>query len=291
MYRWGFPERDVSSRDTRFQQASSLTLNGSNQRTPPGFVHQRGAARSKRFQPCDETRIPFHQTCIDTVFNVGQYPIEASSRVHIIAGWTTMVNPTQSRDVLLVKECLSGSEEAWTQFYTRYVGLVRSMVKRQLGWGVWDLEDVTQSVFAALIPALRNYDEAYSLSRFICVIAERVCIQEYRQSRAAKRAAQSDSIDHLEGREQGARDLHSEADSPEQQLSRRELIEILRRAMSSLNSECRELLKLRYFDELPYKEIAQILKASENTLTVRARRCLGELTSNYYEILRRGHRQ
>jgi RNA polymerase sigma-70 factor (ECF subfamily) len=228
---------------------------------------------------------------MDIFFNVGQYSMEKGFPVHFIAGWTAMVNPTEWKDALLVRECLSGSEQAWTEFYCRFVGLVRSMVRRQLGRGGWDLDDVTQSVFTALIPALRNYDAAYSLSRFVCVIAERVCIQEYRQSRAAKRAGQCDPIERLDSREPVTRDLGSEIESPERQLSQREMIEILRRAMTRLSSECWELLKLRYFDELPYKQIAQILGASENTLTVRARRCLGELTANYYEFLRRGETQ
>jgi len=80
-------------------------------------------------------------------------------------------------------------------------------------------------------------------------------------------------------------------DSPEQQGMQRELLEILRYSMAMLNSECRELLRMRYFDELPYKEIGRLLGASENTLTVRAKRCLGELTANYYKLLRRGDTQ
>jgi len=138
-------------------------------------VHQAGhcspqgphPVRDRRAQPPTKWRCAmemsplFDFTCMNFVFHVGQYEIDKRIPGQSAASWTTMANPTESKDLLLVKECLAGSEQAWTEFYRRYVGLVRNTVKRQLGRGAWDhIDDVTQSVFAALIPALKNYDSA-----------------------------------------------------------------------------------------------------------------------------------
>jgi RNA polymerase sigma factor (sigma-70 family) len=186
-----------------------------------------------------------------------------------------------SGDLALVRACLSGSEQAWDELYCRYVALVKSMVRRHFQRPApWEVDDIIQSVFAALVPALRSYNAAYSLSRFVCVIAERVCIQEYRQSKAAKRAGQTEPVDHHDG-DEGGKSLRSEDPSQEDLLSRYQAQEVLNRALKRLDSSCRELLKLRYIEELPYKKISEILEASENTLTVRARRCLRELSAAY----------
>ena len=57
------------------------------------------------------------------------------------------------RDIQLVRECVGGSEQAWKEFYSRFVGLVRSVVRRHMGPNAQEVDDVTQSVFVALIPS------------------------------------------------------------------------------------------------------------------------------------------
>jgi len=199
-----------------------------------------------------------------------------------------MANRNRNEDILLVRECLSGSDKAWNEFYCRYVGLVRSVVRRQLAWAVLDFEDVVQNIFLALIPALKTYDEAYSLARFICVVSERVCIQEYRQGKAAKRDGDTDPIDHHGSGQEGYRTVASEQASQEERLAENEMVQMLRGALGSLGVQCRELLTLRYYEDLPYKEISRIMGGSENTLTVKARRCLDELIAGYHEVIRKG---
>jgi RNA polymerase sigma factor (sigma-70 family) len=61
--------------------------------------------------------------------------------------------------------------------------------------------------------------------------------------------------------------------------------------LRALGAACRELLKLRYFDELSYREISQQLGASDNTLAVRSKRCLAELSAGYGEQVEKGSEQ
>lgn len=199
-----------------------------------------------------------------------------------------MGNAETHEEIALVRRCLSGSEAAWNEFYNRYLGLVRSIVGRRHIASLRDDEDMVQSIFTSLIPALKNYDPAYSLSRFVCLVAERTCIQQYRLSGAAKRDAETQPVDHHDGGETGSRILQSTAPSPEQHLIQSDLRERLRVALRALGAACRELLKLRYFEELSYKEIAQRLGASENTLAVRAKRCLTELSAKFADLLQKG---
>lgn len=200
-------------------------------------------------------------------------------------------NTTEDRDRLLVSECLSGSERAWNQFYCRYIGLVRSIIRRHSTISPQDIEDVIQIVFTSLIRSLKDYDRAFPLPKFIFLVAERVCIQEFRRTAAAKRKGETDPVDHHDSGKENARILHSELLSQEQLLARGELLELMRHAMRSLGFNCRELLRLRYLEELPYKEIVEILGASENTLNVQTRRCLDQLGINYRALIRNGPRR
>jgi len=192
------------------------------------------------------------------------------------------------RDLLLVKECLTGSEQAWNDLYCRYVNLVRTVVRRRIGSSPQDVEDVVQNVFVSLISSLSSYDESYPLARFICTVAERTAIQEYRYCKAAKRHAEIDPLDVHDGRQEGTRRIASDDQDQEERLGQLQLTEVLRLGLRSLDSRCREILMLRYYDELPFKQIAASFGATENTVTVQARRCLDELKIRYRRHLRTG---
>ena len=194
---------------------------------------------------------------------------------------------SRNDDEALVKACISGSEKAWAEFYSSYIGLVRSVVKRKLGASHGEVEDVSQIVFAGLITSLKSYDSTYSLARYVCVIAERTCIQEYRKSSSAKRSAETEPIDMHDGGEEGVRRVAWTGDSQEKQLEQSQLAALLREGLRSLGEKCRRLLKYRYFEERPFKEIAKMVGATENTVTVQSKRCLDQLKGICEERMRK----
>lgn len=230
--------------------------------------------------------------CVCVVLRVG---ISLAGHICAVAnispGWKTMRNGTETQDAILVQECLSGSEKAWNEFYCRFLGLVKSIVKRQHSISFQDIDDVIQSVFTALIKGLKDYDRGFPLARFVCLVTERVCIQDYRRVIAAKRDGETQPIDHHDSGKENVIILTSQAVSQEKQLEQNQLLDMLKRSMRRLGSACRELLRLRYFEELPYKEITKILGVAENTLTVRTKRCLDDLVGQYDELVRRGSKK
>ncbi|MCX5873803.1 MAG: sigma-70 family RNA polymerase sigma factor [Deltaproteobacteria bacterium] len=193
------------------------------------------------------------------------------------------------RDTDLVDRCLSGSEHAWTELYSRFQRLVGMVVKRRLRVSQDGVEDVTQEVFMVLMSALKNYDSTYSLQKYVCTIAERVCVDHYRFSTAAKRDAEIEPFDDLRP---GTYIMNgSRIDNQEDELIFSEDADIVRRALRLLGAKCRELLKLRYYEELPYGKITEILGATENTLTVQATRCVRELKTCYQTLINKGARK
>jgi RNA polymerase sigma-70 factor (ECF subfamily) len=185
------------------------------------------------------------------------------------------------RDYRLVQECISGSEAAWRRLYGDYAGLMRNVVRRKAALTDSDCQDVVQSAFVVLTSALKTYDPRSSLSHFVCMITERVLIDELRRSSAAKRAGQTSSVDHHDGDDEGAVMVRTEGDSQEESMEKAETSARLHDALAQLDEKCRELITLRYYSELSYAEISERLGSTENTLTVQTRRCLDKLKTKF----------
>lgn len=191
-------------------------------------------------------------------------------------------------DLKLVKECLTGSEHAWREFYARFIGLMRSVVKKHRKLTEEDVEDITQAAFLSLTTALHTFDPQQSLPRFVCVITERILIDEYRKGKAAKRDADVEAIDHTDPREGTRLALANDEDLQDTQMEKAQLVSRLRAALKNLSSRCTQLITLRYLEELSFKEIGEIVGSSENTVTVQTRRCLDSLRLTFDESDKRG---
>jgi RNA polymerase sigma factor (sigma-70 family) len=196
----------------------------------------------------------------------------------------------EKQDFLLVRECLAGSEAAWQEFYARFICLIRSVIRRQARLTPADVQDIEQLVFLDLTTALNGYDPESSLPHFVCVITERVLIDEFRKGKAAKRHAETRAIDHHDGNEEGSAIVQSNMEAQDSQMERAELSLHLKNAVDELDARCRELIRLRYYKELSFGEIAKMLGVSENTLTVQTKRCLDKLKIAFQGLERRGTR-
>lgn len=191
-------------------------------------------------------------------------------------------------DRILVEQCLSGSPGAWDEFYVQFLPLVQKAVSKNILFRGADLEDVVQNVFLTLYTDLKHYDSRYAVSKFIWVVAKQVCVDEYRRATASKRTGKTVAVDHHDSGQEAATTLKSALDLPEDQLERSEQLEILKRAFTNIGEKCRELLQLRYLEELPFKEIATLLGANKKSLAVQAGRCLDELRGTYADAEREG---
>ena len=201
-----------------------------------------------------------------------------------------MKNYSTEEDSQLVKDCLSGSDTAWNEFYTRFSGLIRSLARRKGGAAPQDVEDLAQTAFCSLATALHSYDPSYPLARFVASVTERVCIDEYRRRTAYKRDAITIPVEHHDGIEEGAGAtiVPSNIDPPDRQLAKAQLVDRIKRAFRHLGEQCRKVLRLRFIEDLAYKDIREILGIKENTLRANTRRCLLELRAVFDKMERTG---
>ena len=198
---------------------------------------------------------------------------------------------SQSDDQRLVTDCLGGSETAWKEFYAQFAGLVKAVARKYSPYSAQDVEDYSQAAFLTLTTALADYDPWQSLPRFVGVVTERVIIDEYRKTKAAKRDAAVESLSYDDSGEERFGSSHEEVELQDDQLDRAQRASQLREALQALDSKCRRLLALRYLDELSFKEVAEATAGTENTVTVQTRRCLEALRSRLTGRTMRGNSQ
>jgi RNA polymerase sigma-70 factor, ECF subfamily len=171
-------------------------------------------------------------------------------------------------DGQLVEELRRGSKAAFVALYDRhklniYQYCVRMMKDRS------EAEDAVQSVFLRLYERANRIDCPDKVRSWLYCVARNFCLTRIRaraasaevESESASVAADTSLVDELEDRQNGAGSL-------------------VRRGIAHLSPELREIIILREFQELSYKEIAEIISANESTVKFRlftARRKLSEL--------------
>lgn len=185
-------------------------------------------------------------------------------------------------DKELVSQCLAGNHDAWSRLYHRMYKTVYLITH----WEKWhfshdEAEEIMQEVFMSLITALKTFNFDCSLETFVSNIAKNNCISAIRKITAAKRVREKDSISLDNPQDQGnLRDVMEDKQSSlEEQSEKTELQAMLQSTLDTIDERCRTIIKLKYFKNHSYEEIAAILQLSIGTVASRLKRCLLELRS------------
>ncbi len=164
----------------------------------------------------------------------------------------------------------SGDREAFGRLASHYRPDVERLCRRLLGSAV-DSEDASQESFARAHAALGSYDPARPFRRWLLAIAAHCAIDALRRRRREARLFEGEAID--------TDALADPGPSPLQHGLSAESRRLLLAAIEAQPDLYRAPLVLRYYADLDYGEIAEILCVSRNqvaTLLFRARRRLRE---------------
>lgn len=133
-------------------------------------------------------------------------------------------------------------------------------------------EDLTQNVFLRMIRYRNSYQAGNKFQSWIYQVARNVFSDHYqanknRKSDFADVEKMSDTmIDPEDGREQHEQE------------------ETLRRSLSLLSDEQRELLVLTRFQHMKYEEVAAIMDTTVANIKVRVHRAIAKLREHYFEL-------
>ena len=146
-----------------------------------------------------------------------------------------------------------GDREAFGLLVQRYQRRVTGFLAQIVG----DLEiarELTQETFLRVWGAIDRFDDTYRFSTWIFRIAHNLGVDHLRRRRVP---TSSLHVEDREGRE-SQREPPDLGRDPLGHLENRELAGVLRRSIEALRPEYKELVLLRHFAGLSYREIAEM---------------------------------
>jgi len=173
-----------------------------------------------------------------------------------------------------------GDESAFALLMDRYKRPVYHMILKMVR-NVDDAEDLTIEAFAKAFKNLRRFKKDYTFSTWLFRIATNNAIDFIRkkklQTYSLNTSFKDDSgeavtIDVLDGNL-----------TPDEEAIKQQKIELVQMFVTKLPTKYQRLVRLRYFDELSYDEIAKTLEAPLGTIKAqlhRARELMYELVKD-----------
>jgi RNA polymerase sigma factor (sigma-70 family) len=170
-------------------------------------------------------------------------------------------------DTRLVKECLSGSEEAWSLLIEKYKALIYS-IPVKYGLPPHEAADVFQATCMELLTRLPDLREPRALPKWLMQVAHHQC---YRWKRQQQRVVSRDAEPDLPVPETPAIAERLVQQTQEEQ--------IFRDAMAALTPQCRRLVELLFFENppRPYTEVAAELGLAIGSIGFTRQKCIERL--------------
>ncbi len=172
-------------------------------------------------------------------------------------------------DQELVFSYLNGDLESLEVLIHTYLKPIYSFVYRYIG-NSQDAEDITQETFVRTWRNLRKFDQQKSFKTWIFAIAKNTAIDHLKK----KKAIPFSEFENEEGENMITETLADPSPLPRELLERAGMAQVLISAMEKLSPKYRMVLFLRYNDHFNFREIAESLGESLNTIKSRHRRAL-----------------
>ena len=177
----------------------------------------------------------------------------------------------------LVRDAVAGRPEAVEALYARVAPRVLSFVRMRMGQSLRERMDSRDILQATLLKSFERFGEFQgsgkpALMAWLARIAEREILDRADYHQRARRSARRE--EPLSGEDM----LEARVTSVLSRMIRDERAEKLEHAIEGLSDAHREIILLRKFQELPFREIATRLGKSEDACRMLLARALSALT-------------
>jgi RNA polymerase sigma-70 factor, ECF subfamily len=176
-----------------------------------------------------------------------------------------------STDELIVERALTGDAEAFGEIVRRWERRIFALTYGMLGREE-DARDVTQETFLAAFRNLRGFRGEAKVSSWLHRIAVNQCISRQRR---AKVRSESALDDEMQGNSTSFAAPLSY--SPARVAEGRQQTAAVRRAVNSLPLDLRQVIVMKEFEELTFREIADVLDLPLSTVKSRLYTALKQL--------------
>jgi len=172
---------------------------------------------------------------------------------------------TQLTDQELIRSYVEGNENALSVLVTRhkdkiYTSIYLLVRDKHLA------EDIFQDVFIKIIDTLKNgkYTDEGKFLPWAVRIAHNMCVDHFRKVKRGPQFKTSDDHDIFEV-------INVYEPGPDQQIMQTQTRDKIRMMVDQLPEDQREVIILRHYADLSFKEIAQLTNCSINTALGRMR--------------------
>ena len=178
---------------------------------------------------------------------------------------------------LIDKAIKNNDEQAYASLMDRYKNPVYHMILKMVR-NVDDAEDLTIEAFAKAFRNLDKFKKDYTFSTWLFRIATNNAIDFIRKKRLETTSLESSYQD--DDGEDVRMEVRDKNLNPQEKAIKAQKIELIQMFVTRLPAKYQRLVKLRYFEELSYEEIAQELESPLGTIKAqlhRARELLYDL--------------
>lgn len=178
------------------------------------------------------------------------------------------------QEISLLEKTLSGDVEAFGELIRLYERPIFNLCYRMLSDGA-EAEDAAQEAFIRAYSNLASYDRARSFKTWLFSIASNHCIDRLRKRRLTLLSIDEPLPPHPA--------LVSDSPDPEQQILEEERSTLIQKLLNQLAPDYRMVVVLRYWYDLSYQEMSEMLETTESAIKsrlFRARQALVELLAD-----------
>ena len=141
-----------------------------------------------------------------------------------------------------------------------------------------DAEDIAMQAFTKAFKSIDSYNNQYAFSTWLFKIASNTSIDFLRKKRLKTTSLDSKMSKFDESSTTFSQNILDPELDPEEQYIHDQRKKLMKEVVESMNPKYRELIELRFFQELKYEEIAKKLDLSLGTVKVRIYRAKALLT-------------
>lgn len=185
---------------------------------------------------------------------------------------------TLATDEIIVERALTGDAEAFGELVRRWERRIFALTYGMLGREE-DARDATQETFLAAFRSLRNFRGEAKVSSWLHRIAVNQCISRQRRAKVRSESALEDEQETNAG--SFAMPLSY---SPAHVAEGRQETAAVRRAINSLPVELRQVVVMKEFEELTFREIADVLDLPLSTVKSRLYTALKQLQMRLHKF-------
>lgn len=181
---------------------------------------------------------------------------------------------------LIDKAVNEGDQQAFASLMARYKRPVYHMILKMVR-NVDDAEDLTIEAFAKAFKNLARFKKDYTFSTWLFRIATNNAIDFIRKKKLETMSLNTSFTD--DSGEAVQIDVEDKRLNPQEEAIKSQKVELMRMFVTKLPAKYQKLVKLRYFKEFSYEEIAKELDAPLGTVKAqlhRARELMYDLVKN-----------